>query len=64
VLRPHYILTASKLYHSTVQNLYIRNAPSHIISITGTDQVVVKGIVLDMIDGEQVLPNGLVAGHK
>ncbi|EJT98772.1 hypothetical protein DACRYDRAFT_118552 [Dacryopinax primogenitus] len=66
VPKPDHMFTGSKLFgNSVIKNLYIKNAPTHVFSISGAFGLVMKGIVIDMKEGYTILPtNGLEAAHN
>ncbi|KZT55467.1 glycoside hydrolase family 28 protein [Calocera cornea HHB12733] len=65
VPKPDHMITGSKLLgNSVIKNLYIKNAPTHVFSISGAFGLVMKAIVIDMKEGYTLLPSGLAAAHN
>ncbi|KAG8996372.1 hypothetical protein FRB95_014608 [Tulasnella sp. JGI-2019a] len=63
--KPDHMIVASKLTgNSVIKNLYVKNAPTHVFDVTGGVGLLMKGIVIDGIDGYKVLSSGLAAGHN
>ncbi|KAJ7110426.1 glycosyl hydrolases family 28-domain-containing protein [Mycena epipterygia] len=64
VPKPDHMITGKLLGNSVVKNLYIQNAPTHVFSISSAFGMWMKGIVIDMLDGQVILPSGLAAAHN
>ncbi|KAG8847959.1 hypothetical protein FRB96_001361 [Tulasnella sp. 330] len=63
--KPDHMITVEKLTgNSVIKNLYIKNAPTHVFDITKNVGLLVKGVVIDMIDGYKILSSGLDAAHN
>ncbi|KZT61110.1 glycoside hydrolase family 28 protein [Calocera cornea HHB12733] len=64
VPKPQHMITGSKLVgKSVIKNLYIKNAPTHIFSISGAFGLVMKAIVIDMKEGYTLLPTYCSGSH-
>ncbi|KAJ6600535.1 glycosyl hydrolases family 28-domain-containing protein [Mycena vulgaris] len=64
VPKPDHMITGKLLGNSVIKNLYIQNAPTHVFSISSAFGMWMKGIVIDMLDGQVILPSGLAAAHN
>ena len=63
--RPGHFITGSSLGpFSVFKNLLIKNAPSHVFSLSTHTNFLVRSIVIDMKDGYKLVPPGIPAGHN
>lgn len=65
VKKPDHFISISNINgYAIFKNLYIKNPPTHNFYISHTDSLYAFGNVIDVLDGNKVLPNGLPAAHN
>lgn len=63
--KPDHFITINKVSgYGVFKNLYIKNAPTHNFYISGVDKLYAFGNVIDVLDGDKILSNGLAAAHN
>lgn len=60
----HFISISNVKGYAIFKNLYIKNPPTHNFYISHADSFYAFGNVIDVLDGNTVLPNGLPAAHN
>ncbi|KAH8682625.1 glycosyl hydrolases family 28-domain-containing protein [Xylariales sp. PMI_506] len=64
--KPDHFIVVKKMYNSQITNLNIKNWPVHCFQITGVQDLVISGLVLDNSDGDAAndLSDGDPAAHN